>query len=68
MVVIIFLRRDTRLRGFEASRLRGFDLIHPGARGNRIDGLIEANLYRHRLDVDGAADVRPLTTGVALER
>lgn len=47
--------------------LRGGDLLQQGDGGDRIDGLIEANLCRHRFDVDGAVDVQPLTTRVALE-
>ena len=42
-------------------------MLQQGDGGDRIDGLIEANLCRHRLNVDGTVDVQPLTTGVALE-
>ena len=42
-------------------------MLQQGEGGDRIDGLIEANPCRHRLDVDGAVDVQPQTTRVALE-
>ena len=43
------------------------NLLQQNDGGDRIDGLIEANLCRHRLNVDGTVDVQPLTTRNALE-